>query len=95
MTTEVMVWGVVALINLATFLIWGWDKRCARLDRRRVPEKTLLGWAFATGWIGAWVGVSTFRHKTKKWSFRWRLMLLTLVNPFWLVVWWQVDALTH
>jgi len=73
-------------INLATFLLFGFDKSRARLGTRRVPEATLLLLAFLTGFAGAWWGMSVFRHKTKKLSFRARLFVVTLLNPAWLLL---------
>ena len=34
--------------------------------------------------MGAWVGCEVFRHKTRKASFRIKLVLATLVNGVWL-----------
>lgn len=61
--------GLVAAINLSTFLAFGWDKRCAKTGARRVPEKRLWGLMAAGGWIGGWAGMSFFRHKTRKATF--------------------------
>lgn len=63
-----IIW-VIVIINIVTFLLYGWDKRCARRKRRRVPEKTLLGFAFFGGSAGALLGMSAFRHKTKHRKF--------------------------
>lgn len=79
---------LVLAMNVVTFLTFGYDKACARRGRRRVPERTLIGLAFATGVIGAWVGMSTFRHKTQKTSFRLSMALATLFNPLWPIAWW-------
>lgn len=66
--------------NLLTFALYGWDKRCARRGRRRVPEKRLLGVAFVGGALGAWLGARVLRHKTAKPSFYWPLRVAVLVN---------------
>ena len=89
---DLVLLGAVGFANTAAFLLWGLDKWRARRNRRRVPEATLLGWAFATGIVGAWVGVSVFRHKTRKASFRWKLFAVTVVNPLWLLLWWRLGA---
>ena len=83
------IWWVVLAVNVLTFLVFGVDKLLARLGRRRVRERTLLWWTFAGGCIGAWCAMQLFRHKTQKGSFRWRAVLLTVVNPLWACVWWQ------
>lgn len=84
------IWLLIAAVNLATFVLYGFDKWRARRRRRRVPEAWLLGSAFACGPVGAWIAVSTFHHKTRKVGFRVRLVLVSLFNPLWYLVWLQV-----
>ena len=62
--------GVVALLSLIAFITYGFDKRRAQKDGRRVPEKSLHLMAFFGGWPGALIGQRVFRHKTQKISFR-------------------------
>ena len=57
------------VINVVTFLVYGFDKWRAKRDAWRVPEKTLLLLAVIGGSIGAILGMYTFRHKTKKAKF--------------------------
>ena len=59
----------LAAINMVTFILYGWDKQCARKGRWRVPEKVLLGFAFFGGSVGALLGMRAFRHKTKHIKF--------------------------
>lgn len=82
-----LAWGLVVLVNLVAVPVYGWDKWRAKRQGRRVPERTLLWLLFATGWIGCWIAMSLFRHKTVKASFRRWAILWTIVNPFWLLVW--------
>ena len=77
MRLELVAAGVVVGLNLAAFLLYGWDKRAARLDRRRISERSLLLAAGLGGLLGAWVGMSVFRHKTKKRSFQAKLLAVT------------------
>jgi len=56
-------------VNLALFLVMGFDKRAARRQRRRVPETTLLFLAVIGGSIGGIAGMLLFRHKTRKQAF--------------------------
>ncbi len=77
---------VVAVMNVITFFAFGVDKRRARLGRSRIPESRLLGLTFATGLIGGWVGMSVFRHKTKKTSFQLKMVLCSVFNLAWLVI---------
>ena len=73
----------VLAMNLITFVAWGLDKHRAKKGRRRIPESTLLGLAWGTGLVGAWVGMSVFRHKTQKTGFKIKLALLSVVNLAW------------
>ena len=57
------------LVNLAAFILYGYDKSCARKNKRRVPEKTLLFWAWIGGSVGAFLGMRFFHHKTLKPKF--------------------------
>jgi len=56
-------------VNLAAFLVFGWDKLMAKLEKRRIPERTLFLLAGVGGSVGAWLGMQIFRHKTKHTSF--------------------------
>jgi uncharacterized membrane protein YsdA (DUF1294 family) len=68
MKTILLLW--VLVWNLIAFLLMGVDKRKARTDAWRIPEKTLFLSAVLGGSVGAMLGMSFFRHKTKHWSFR-------------------------
>ena len=57
------------LVNLAAFILYGMDKSYAKKGARRIPEKTLLLWAFLGGSIGAFLGMKVFHHKTLKPKF--------------------------
>lgn len=61
---------LVGVASLATFLMYGWDKRQAKNNGWRVPEKQLHGLAFLGGWPGAMLGQNFFRHKTQKIEFK-------------------------
>ena len=55
----------VGAAGLATFALYGLDKRMARNGRRpRVPECVLNLLGLAGGFLGAWLGRAVFRHKT-------------------------------
>ena len=78
--------GYLALVNLISFAVYGADKRRAKKERRRVPEKTLFLLALIGGSVGAWAGMYTFRHKTRHWYFVWGIPAILLVQIA-LVVW--------
>jgi uncharacterized membrane protein YsdA (DUF1294 family) len=74
-------WILAALagVNIATFALYGLDKRRARGGGIRVPERTLLLFGFVGGSPGALLGQKLFRHKTQKRTFQvafWVLMVL-------------------
>lgn len=58
------------VLNLLTFALYGIDKWKARHDRWRIPEATLLLFAFSGGSVGGLMGMYLFRHKTRKPRFR-------------------------
>ena len=66
-------WQLLALylvcVNLCAFLLMGIDKRRAKKDRFRIPEKTLFLPVVLGGGLGGIVGMKLFRHKTKHWYF--------------------------
>jgi uncharacterized membrane protein YsdA (DUF1294 family) len=63
-----MLW--FAAINAATFLAFGFDKWRAGQSGRRVPEFTLVLLAALGGWPGGLLGLTLFRHKTAKRTFK-------------------------
>lgn len=68
------------LVNLAAFILYGADKSYAKKDSRRIPEKTLLFWAFIGGSIGAFLGMRIFHHKTRKPKFAITVPVLMLLE---------------
>ncbi len=85
-----VVWIGVLLMNVLTIAVFGFDKWRARRQGRRVPERTLLLLVFWFGWLGAWLAMAWFRHKTVKVSFRRLAALYTVLNPFWVLLWWTL-----
>lgn len=59
----------LVLINLAAFALMGLDKRKARKNLWRIPEKTLFLSAILGGSAGAIAGMYVFHHKTRHWYF--------------------------
>ena len=84
-----LAWSLVLLWNVLTLATFGWDKWRSSRERPRVSERRLLWMLFLTGWVGAWLAMAWFRHKTVKQPFRRYAALWTAINPFWLLVWWS------
>lgn len=68
--TLAIVWGIWALANLTAFILYGVDKRRAKRNAWRIPERTLLTATWLLGGVGASLGMYVFRHKTKHIRFR-------------------------
>ena len=77
-----MLWLLAYLVvaNLVSFAMFGVDKQRARAGQRRISERALLLSAVVSGTIGAWVGMSVFRHKTAKRSFQVKMVAATVVD---------------
>ena len=62
--------GIVAIMSLVTFCVYGWDKRQAQNHGQRTPERLMHRLALFGGWPGAYFGQRFFRHKTQKSQFQ-------------------------
>ncbi|MGJ7524461.1 DUF1294 domain-containing protein [Variovorax sp. GB1P17] len=61
--------GVLLLLNLLTFFVYGFDKNAAATGRWRTAESTLHLLSLIGGWPGAWCAQRLLRHKVRKTSF--------------------------
>ena len=61
---------VVVIMNVVSFCLMAYDKRCAKAGKWRVPEKTLFLAAACFGGLGGVLGMQLLRHKTKHWYFQ-------------------------
>lgn len=59
----------VFFMNLLSFTLYATDKFKAKRGMWRIPEATLLWSAALFGALGAFLGMSLFRHKTKHMVF--------------------------
>ena len=67
-----LVFAVIAVflvMDTASYIAYGRDKRLAKEHKRRIPEKVLLSLSFFGGAAGALAAMQLFRHKTKHWYF--------------------------
>ena len=67
-------------INIVAFMMYGIDKEKAKRGAWRIPESTLIGVALLGGSFGAWAGMKTFHHKTRKMKFR-------ILVPIAIIIW--------
>ena len=58
------------IINIFAFLTMWYDKNQAKAQKWRISEKALFIFCLLGGSIGGIAGMYTFRHKTKKWYFK-------------------------
>ena len=68
------------VVNVITFLMMGFDKHEAKKGNWRVREKTLFTLVVLGGSIGGILGMFTFRHKTKKWYFRFGFPIILILQ---------------
>ena len=82
MTTQYLLIGALAAINLAAFIVMLNDKRKSmRTDNpERIPEGILFFLAAAFGSIGIYTAMYLLRHKTRKWYFVVGVPLLIIQN---------------
>ena len=76
----------LVLLNLGSYALMAYDKRCAQAGKRRVPEKTLFLATALFGGLGGVLGMILCRHKTKHWYFR-LFFPLMLIAQAGLLVW--------
>lgn len=69
-----------AIINLITFLAFGYDKSRARRQASRISEQNLLLLVMVGGGVGAVAGMIYFRHKTAKKTFNRRLWSIIIAQ---------------
>ena len=73
-----LIW--VLALSMLDFVLMGADKRRARQNRRRVPEKTFFAVALLGGAPGAIAGMWLFRHKTRHWYFQYGLPAILIAQ---------------
>ncbi len=81
--TITLIW--FATFSTATFLAFGFDKWRAGRSGQRVSEFTLVVLGALGGWLGGVAGMLAFRHKTAKWTFKFKYALALI--PFAAEIW--------
>ena len=84
--TNILIYIIV--INLLTFIIMWWDKHEAKMGDWRVSEKFLFVLVILGGSIGGIAGMYVFRHKTKKWYFKYGFPAILIVEIITCVYFW-------
>ena len=68
------------VINVVTFLVYGFDKWKAKQGSWRISEATLLILAAIGGSIGALLGMKIWHHKTMHKKFKYGLPLILIIQ---------------
>lgn len=68
------------IVNIIGFILMGVDKRKAKKNRWRIPEKTLFLMALIGGSFGTTMGMHYFHHKTKHWYFLWGMPAILILQ---------------
>jgi uncharacterized membrane protein YsdA (DUF1294 family) len=74
-----------AIINIAAFVIYGYDKFSAKRGGRRTPESVLLGISLLGGAFGGLLAMIVFRHKTRHTIF-WVVNLIGCAVHLYLII---------
>ena len=77
MQTILLIW--IGVMSIWAFFAMGYDKRQAKKKGSRIPEKNLWTLAILGGGIGAYLGMQTYRHKTRHTSFRIGFLMLAII----------------
>lgn len=70
----------LAVVNVVTFALFAYDKYCAKHDKWRVRESTLLTWSAIGGTIGALAAMEIFHHKTLHLKFKYGVPALLFLQ---------------
>ncbi len=68
------------IINISTFVLYGWDKFKALREWSRISENDLLLAAALGGSVGAITAMYYFRHKTRHLKFKLGLPLILIAQ---------------
>jgi len=68
------------VLSPTTFVMYGWDKKAAKSNRRRIPENILHTLELLGGWPGALIAQQHFHHKSRKLSYQFVFWLCVITN---------------
>lgn len=86
-TKWVLAWLIAA--SIVAILVTIWDKRRARRQAWRVPERTLWLVSVLGGSVATYLTMRVIRHKTLHRQFMWGLPALVLVQAVLVFILWQ------
>lgn len=78
------------LINLLSLLAFRADKKKSEKGTWRTKEITLLSYSLLGGGLGSMLGMSKYRHKTKKMKFQLGVPFLTVISIF--IIWFLIST---
>ena len=64
-----ILFGYILVMSIVAVCVCGADKFAAQRQKSRVSEKVLFLLSALGGSVGMYLGMFTFRHKTKHWYF--------------------------
>jgi len=82
-------------INLLGFMLMKLDKYYAIEGKFRISEKTFFIISTLLGSIGVYIGMYTFRHKTKRINFTVMVPVLFILNILFVYVIFKYDILHY
>lgn len=68
------------LLNILCFVLFGLDKWFSKNKKRRVRNRTLLGFSILGGSIGSLFGMYLFRHKTQTWYYVYGIPVIFIIQ---------------
>ena len=83
-----LLFAYLIVVNITAFNLYWADKHKAKKNKWRIPEKTLIAWAFIGGALGAVAAMLIFHHKTLHKQF-------TTLVPLALLLWMCILALIY
>ena len=83
--SHLLILGFFLVMSLIAFFTMGHDKAAAKASKHRISENTLWKLALLGGGIGAYLGMITFRHKTKHLNFRIGFTLLAISHVVFMI----------
>ena len=80
------------VVNIVGFVMMGIDKKRAIRGAWRISEASLFFTAFIGGSLGCILGMQKFRHKTKRWYFKYgmpaililQIVIFVLLSRLWI-----------